>query len=181
MMKTISTEKIYKGRVFELVKDIIELPDGNTAVREVVNHPGGACVLPVDDDGNVIFVRQYRHPLKTYTLEIPAGLLEPGEAPIVCAARELEEETGFTSDNIIPFTEIYATPGFCTEKIHIFFAAGLKPGKQNFDADEFINTERYPLEKALEMIYNGEIKDGKTIVAILGYSANCSIKKEAIK
>ena len=171
--KTISTERVFKGRIIDVDRDIIILPDGKEAVRDVVVHPGGACVLPVDN-GEIIFVRQYRHPLKRYTLEIPAGLLEPGEEPIDCAKRELEEETGYTSDDITPFTYIHSSPGFTSENIHIFFAENLKPGKKNPDDDEFVDIGRYPIDKALEMVCGGKVNDGKTVAAVLGYCLkNC--------
>lgn len=164
----VSQETIFKGYIVELTKDVINLPDGKTAVREVVRHPGGSCVLPIDNDGNVILVRQYRHPIESMSLEIPAGLLEKGEDPLACATRELEEETGFKSDNIELLTPSYLSCGFSNEKIYIHLATNLQKGTVNLDDDEFVTVEKYSLAEALSMIGN-EIQDAKTIIALTMY------------
>lgn len=165
--KTISREEIYKGAIVSLVKDTITLPNGKTTQREVVLHTGAAAVVPIDDEGNIVLVRQYRHPAGKELLEIPAGLLETGEDPLECAKRELEEETGYKASEFSHILSMYTAVGFCTEKIHIYLAKGLYEGKQNLDEDEFVNIERYTLNEALEMIFDGRIEDGKTVCGIL--------------
>ncbi|MDE6182299.1 MAG: NUDIX hydrolase [Eubacteriales bacterium] len=163
----IKTEKIFQGKVFDITRDEITLPDGNTTLRETVLRGDATAIVPIDNDGNVILVRQYRHPALKEILEIPAGMLEKGEDPIECAKRELEEETSFKADELIHLTTIYPAVGICTEKIHIYLAKDLKQGKFNFDPDEFITIEKYSLDDAIELIYKGEIIDSKTIVGLL--------------
>ncbi|MEA4815806.1 MAG: NUDIX hydrolase [Lachnospiraceae bacterium] len=161
---------IYEGPVFSAYSDKVLMPDGSVAKREYIERGGAAAIVPVDPDGNIVFVSQYRHPFKKILLEIPAGMLEPGETPEVCARRELEEETGFISDDIAFLAEAYPAVGVCSEIIYYFMAWNLKKGKQNFDPDEFIELETHSLKEALDMIFSGEIKDGKTITGILMYN-----------
>ena len=144
--KTISRE-IYKGRIISLVKDTILLPNGKTAEREIILHNGAAAIVPVDDEGNILFVRQYRQPIQDELLEIPAGLLENGEDPLDCAKRELEEETGYNALEYLHICSMYTAVGFSTEIIHIYLARGLYEGKQNLDEDEFVNVENILLMK----------------------------------
>ena len=168
-IKTIKSETVYKGKIIDVVNDVIELEDGRHAIREVVEHVGAAAIIPVDSEGNIIFVRQYRHPAREYVLEIPAGTLEVGEDPFVCAKRELEEETGYKSDDISFVFKFYSAIGFCTEVLHIYLAENLYEGQMNLDEDEFIEVERYSLQEAIKMIFNGDIVDSITIASVLAY------------
>lgn len=165
--KTITEETIYSGKVVKLKKMTVELENGKTALREIVVHPGGACVLAKTSDNKFLTVRQFRKSAEKYMLEIPAGKLEYGEDPYNAAMRELEEETGYACEKLIKLTEIYPTPGYCNEVIHIYYADNLKKGTQNLDEDEFLSVEEYTMEELIEKIKNGEIIDSKTIVAIL--------------
>jgi len=160
---------MFRGKIVDIVHDTITLPNGNTALREVVKHADGAAVIPIDSDGNIIFIRQYRHPVGKMVLEIPAGTLEKGEDYLICAARELEEEIGYTSSNIRFLSRICPSVGFCDEIIYIYLAADLTKTKQNLDADEFIELETYSPDEALQMISSGEIFDAKTVTAVLAY------------
>lgn len=163
----IKTEKIFEGKLFDINKDEITLPDGKTTLRETVLRGDATAIVPIDNDGNVILVKQYRHAALKEILEIPAGMLEDGEDPMECAKRELEEETSFKADKLIHLTTMYPAVGICTEKIHIYLAKDLKKGQFNFDPDEFITVEKYSLDDAIELIYTGEIIDSKTIVGLL--------------
>ena len=165
--KTLKSEPIFKGRVIDLRVDTVTLPDGNVSTREVIAHPGGVCVLAVDEEKNVFMVRQYRYPTKQVLLEIPAGKLEYGEDYFKAAKRELEEEAGVVAENYVYLGYFYPTPAYCEEKIHMYFASGLTKTKQNLDDEEFLEVEKVPYDKLLEMISKGEIIDGKTALAAL--------------
>lgn len=167
--KTLSSEEVYKGSRFTIEKDVITLPNGGRATRETVRHGGAAAMIPIDDDGKIIFVRQYRHSAGRLTLEIPAGTLEKGEDPYVCAVRELEEETSYKADKMTFLFKMYSAIGFCSEVLHIYLAEGLKKGSFNMDEDEFITLERYTPDEAIALINTGEICDSKTIASILTY------------
>jgi ADP-ribose pyrophosphatase len=149
--------------------DTIRLPDGREAKREIALHAPAAAVLPVDWDGALIFVRQYRHPLKDMALEIPAGILEDGETPEVCAARELEEEIGKKPGKLNKIFSFYTSIGFCTEQLTVFIAEDLIDSHQNLDEDEFVTIEKYTPEQAFDLIQNGGIVDAKTTAALLYY------------
>ncbi len=165
--KTLNEETVFTGRILTVkTKDVI-LENGKEQKREIVLHNGGAAVLPVDEDGNVFLIRQFRSPFETEVLEIPAGKLEKGEDPFEAAKRELREETGFTAKHYINLGECWPTVGFCSEKIYIYLATGLTQGKTDFDDDEFVTTYKYSFEDAWSMCMDGTIKDGKTLVAIL--------------
>ncbi len=166
-LKVIDHKVVYKGRVFNTIVDEVEYESGNKGVREVAEHPGGAVVLPVTNDGRIAFVYQYRYPLDGYLYELPAGKLEPGEPPEVCARRELQEETGYEAGSLEKLTAIYTTPGFCTEKLHIFIARDLKDGKQHLEEGELGLSIKYltPAE-AFDMVRQNEIVDAKTIVGL---------------
>ena len=166
--KQLDYEYIYEGRVIRLRRDTALLPNGNTAVREVVEHNGGVCVAALTDSDELLFVRQFRYPYFETVLEIPAGKRDSAdEDPLECGKRELKEETGATAEKFIPLGELYPTPGYCGEIIWLFAATGLSFGETNLDEDEFLSVERIPLEKATEMILSGEIKDAKTQAAVL--------------
>lgn len=166
-LKVIDHKVVYKGRVFNTIVDEVEYESGNRGVREVAEHFGGAVVLPVMNDGRIAFVYQYRYPLREYLYELPAGKLEPGEPPEVCARRELKEETGYEAGRLEKLTAIYTTPGFCTEKLHIFIARDLKDGKQQLEEGELgLSLKFFTPVDAFEMVRRNEIVDAKTIVGL---------------
>lgn len=165
--KLIKSEEIFKGRVITLKKETVLLPNGEEAGREIVLHPGGVAILPLDDNGDVYMVRQYRRPFDDILLEIPAGKLNYGEDHFECGVRELEEETGLTASKYDYLGEFYVTPGFCREKIHLYLARGLKKGEMHLDEDEFLEVEKISLENLINMVMTNEIKDAKTAIAIL--------------
>ena len=157
----------YEGVVIDVRLDIARLPDGSTALREVVEHPGGVAVLPLEDDGTVWCVRQYRYPFAETLLEIPAGRLEPGEDPEHAARRELSEETGLTCDTLLPLGKQYATPGYCGEVLHVYLARGLHRGEAHPDDGEFLNIERHTISELMELALTDRLPDVKTAVAVL--------------
>jgi ADP-ribose pyrophosphatase len=165
--KTLSEEVIYDGKIIKVRKDTAELPNGNHAAREVVEHSGGVCVLPLTDDNHVIMVEQFRYPYKKVLTEIPAGKREKDEPPIECAKRELLEETGCTAKSLEPLGELYPTPAYCTEVIYMYLARGLCEGENNLDEDEFLNVVKIPFSKAVDMVIRNEISDAKTQLALL--------------
>ena len=166
--KQLSVEYMYEGKIINLRRDTALLPNGNTALREVVEHPGGVCVAALTDNDEVLFVKQFRYPYFETILEIPAGKRDKsGEDPLACGIRELKEETGATAQKFISLGELYPTPGYCGEIIWLYAATGLSFSEQNLDEDEFLTVEKIPLEKAVEMILSGEIKDAKTQTAVL--------------
>ena len=145
----------YQGIIVDVRVDQVRLADGKVTFREVVQHPGGVCVLPVDDKGVAYCVRQYRYPAGEHLLEVPAGKLEPGEDPRECAIRELGEETGFTAGEMISLGSFYTSPGFSTEKLHLFLATGLKNGQAHPDEGEFLDLVRIPLGALADMASRG--------------------------
>ncbi len=166
--KIIDGQREYTGVVINVEHWNVELPDGRSALREVVLHKGASAVVPVDGNGKVAMVRQYRTPLKRVTLEIPAGKLDfAGEDPFEAAQRELREETGLTAQKWRKLNALRTTPGFCNETIHMYLAQGLSMGQTDFDDDEFINLEWIPIDDLCDRILRGEIEDSKTIAAIL--------------
>lgn len=167
----IATQRIYDGKIINVRKDTVTLQNGATASREVVEHSGGVGVLAIDDQDNVLMVRQYRYAIGRDSLEIPAGKREYGEDPAECGIRELEEETGYAAREFLPFGSLDPTPAYVTEVIHLFLARDLVPTKQNLDPDEFLSVEPVPFDKALELCLSGEITDAKTLVAVLKYKA----------
>lgn len=165
--KKLSSEEIFDGVAIHLFRDEILLPNGNKGVREVIRHPGAVCVIPVTEDGEVIFVNQFRYAFNKVTLEVPAGKLEKGEDPLEAAMRELSEETGLSARNVVYLGELYTTPALIDEVIHMYLATDLVEGEQHLDEDEFINTLKMPLSEAVEKVMNGEIKDAKTQTILL--------------
>jgi len=160
------TKNIYKGRIVTLNLETVTLPNGATVELEVIHHPGAAAVVPMKDDRTVILIRQYRHAVGGYIYEIPAGKLHPGEDPLVCAQRELEEEIGYKAGVLDHVTSAYTTPGFTDEVIHIYKATQLQRGQQNLGHDEVLEIAEFPLEKTIAMIREGVIQDAKTIVGL---------------
>lgn len=164
--KILSSKKVFDGRVFHVTVDTIS--EGELKYqREVVHHHGSAVIIPVFDDGTVVLVRQYRHPAVRYLLEAPAGTLAHGERPDVGAARELEEELGLVASQLEKLSEFFVSPGFLEEKMWVYLATGLAPGKQALDDDEVLEIVRIPIAEALEMITSGEIQDAKTIIGLM--------------
>lgn len=164
----ISSEDVFDGVLLHVKRDTVKLPNGDTSTREWIKHQGAAAVLPILPNGDIILVKQYRYPIGKVTLEIPAGKLDsPDEEPLVCATRELSEETGYTAANYQKLTTLATTVGFSNEYIHIYLATDLTSGKQHTDDDEFINVVTMPLSEAMAMIDNGTIYDAKSVTAIL--------------
>lgn len=166
--KTLSQEYHFKGHIMAARLDQVELPNGHTAAREVCEHLGGVGVLPIDKDGNIILVRQYRYPYDEIMLEIPAGKLDHGddEDAADCGLRELKEETGCTAGRIVPLGCIYPSPGFLTEVVHLFAALDLTDGEMQPDEDEFVEVVRLPIDEVEAMAERNEIRDAKTLVAL---------------
>ncbi len=169
--ETLDSRRIYSGKIVKLRVDRVALPNRGEAVREIVDHPGGVAIVAVDDAGRVLLVRQYRYAAGRELVELPAGTLEPGEPPAACAARELEEETGYRATQFELLSSFYPTPGYTTELLHVFWAAGLIPGQPRPEADERIEILAVPWDAALAMVASGEIVDAKTIIGLLTASA----------
>lgn len=170
--EVLESKVTHVGKIVTVTVDKIATPDGGEMYREtVIRGKNAAAVLAVENDGSLIFVRQYRHAFGEMLLEIPAGVLEDGEAPEDGVLRELEEETGRKAATLEFLCEMYPTVGYCTEKIQLFIATDMSEGVQKLDADEFVEIERYTLDEAIDMIYKGEIKDGKTIAALFAWAA----------
>ena len=168
--KRLNRELMYHGTIVDFYKDTIQVPNGNVVEWDFIGHKGAAAVLPVREDGKLLMVRQYRNALDRYTLEIPAGGLNGADEPTKdAAARELEEETGYRSENLDWLITIRTTVAFCNEKIDIYVARNLIKSHQHLDEDEFINVEAYSVEELSRMILEGKIEDSKTISAIMSY------------
>ncbi len=166
--KQLKSEQIYKGAIINLFLDDIQLPDGNFAKREYVRHPGGICVVPVTDEGEIMLVRQYRYPYGEEVIEIPAGKRDCfDEDPLEGGKRELKEELGITAEKFVFLGTFYPTPGYTDEVIYMYAAFGLSFGETNPDEDEFVLPEKIKLEKLVDMIMEGKIPDGKTQAAVL--------------
>ena len=165
--KSISSDIKFTGHIIRLRVDTVAMPDERTATREIVDHSGGVCVVPITDNGEVVMVRQFRKAVESAVLEIPAGKLNSGENHRECGIRELEEETGYKSNNVVYLGHIFPSPGFLNEIIHIYLATELHKGEANLDQDEYLDVEKIPLERVVEMIMNNEINDSKTVVGIL--------------
>lgn len=165
--KTLSSENLFEGRIFRVTRSKVLLEDGKTSHREIVCHPGGAAILPMTGQGEVYLVRQFRYAFGRELLEIPAGKLEPGEDPEAAARRELWEECGFSADSVINLMPVYPTVGYDTEVIHMYLAQGLRCGEAHPDPGEFVTAEKLPLKDAVDMVLRGEIRDGKTVAALL--------------
>ena len=166
--KQLTKEYIFKGKIINVRRDTALIPDGSTAIREVVEHNGGVCVIALTDNNEILFVKQFRYPYMEEVLEIPAGKRDSlNEDPLECGKRELKEETGATAKRFIDLGKLYPTPGYCGEIIWMFAALELDFGDCDPDDDEFLEISKIPLDKAVEMVMKGELKDAKTQTAIL--------------
>lgn len=165
--KTVSSEQKFDGKIVKLFVDKAELENGEIVTREMIKHPGGVCIVPLDENNNVLMVRQFRYPTHKVLLEVPAGKLEYNEDHRACGLRELKEETGCTCDEFSYLGCLIPTPAYDSEVIHMYLARGLHGGEQKLDEDEFLDVEKIPLEKAVEMVMNNEIEDAKTQLALL--------------
>lgn len=169
-IRRIGRDLVHKGAIIDVYTDHMEFPNGHHAEWDFIHHDGAAAVVPVLPDGRILMVKQFRNALGRETLEIPAGKLdEPCEPWIACARRELEEETGYKSDELDWLITLCTTVAYCDEKIGIYVARNLKSSKQNLDEDEFVDVKAYTLDELKEKIYAGEIQDSKTIAALLAY------------
>jgi len=176
----LDSRRVYTGRVVRLDVDTVRFPDGSTGQLELIRHPGAAAIVPCASDPpgadpTILLIRQFRYATGGQLWEIPAGTLDPGEDPEACARRELLEETGVTAARLERLTSIWTTPGFTTEVIHLYLATGLTTGEPSRERDEFIDVEPQPLSRVLELIRGGEIRDAKTVAAIL-YMAGFVLK-----
>lgn len=165
--KTVSKRTVYEGRILRLRVDEALLPNGKTASREVVEHPGGVCVAALTENDELLFVRQFRYPYNEVLLELPAGKRDKGEDPLTTGKRELHEETGCAAESYISLGKLYPSPGYFNEIIFLYLATGLRAGIMQPDEDEFLEVERIPLEKAVQMVMDGALPDAKTQTAIL--------------
>ena len=165
--KTLSSQNVFDGTVLHITLDEIELPNGEKSKREVVNHQGGVAVAALDDDNNLFFVKQFRYPYKEVVLELPAGKLEKGSTPLENGKRELLEETGAQGYSYISLGQVYPSPGYTSEIIHLYACKVKSEGESRPDDGEFLNVEKIPLNKAVEMVLNNQIPDSKTQIAVL--------------
>ncbi|MDP5957185.1 MAG: NUDIX hydrolase [Candidatus Marinimicrobia bacterium] len=163
----LSTEQIYKGTLLDVRRDEITLPNGKTSAREYIKHPGAACIIPVLPDGNIALIKQYRYPVQSEMIELPAGKLDPGEKPEVCAKRELEEEIGYSAGKLTFVCNIHPAIGFASEKMWIYLAEDLVKTVENTDHDEFLVLMPTHLDDAIKMVWDGKITDVKTIIGLL--------------
>lgn len=163
----LNRRSVYEGRVVDLSVDRVRMPNGKTTELEVIRHPGAAAMVPLTELGDVLLVRQYRYATGGWLVEVPAGKLDEGEAPEICAARELEEEVGMKPAELVPLGWIWTTPGFTDEKIWLYLCRGLSPAQQDLQDDEVLTVESSSLPEAVEMVHRGEICDGKSVCALL--------------
>lgn len=169
-IKRINRELKFEGKIIDFYQDTMEIDGDHTVVWDFIKHKGAAAVVPVTSDGKILMVRQYRNALDRYTLEIPAGALDAEDEPgINCAGRELEEETGYRSEELEWLITLRTTVAFCNEKIEVFVARNLIPSKQHLDEDEFIDLKAYTIDELKEKIFTGEIEDAKTVSSLLAY------------
>lgn len=165
-LETLKSETVYHGKAFAVRRELIRLPNGNETWLDIVDHPGAVTLVPVDPQGRVYFVRQYRHPIGGEILELPAGTLDPGEEPEACALREVREEIGMSASRLEKLGEFFLAPGYSTEYMHIFLATGLKPSPLPGDEDEIIQVVSLAPARAFELIAEGQIRDAKTLAAL---------------
>ena len=164
---TIGTKRIYEGNIINVRVDTVRMPSGRDATREIVEHSHAVCIVPIDNDGNVVLVRQYRKPAEDALLEVPAGGVEDGEISEEAVLRELQEEIGYTADHLEHLSSFWVAPGWATEYMHAYLATGLRESRLDGDEDENIEVVRLRFDEAVSMLKTGEINDGKTIAALL--------------
>jgi ADP-ribose pyrophosphatase len=164
--ETLHSETLYHGRAFDVRKDRVRLPDCNITHLDIVDHQSAVTLLPVDENGSIWFVRQYRYPAQHYLLELPAGCIEPGETPEECAHREVREEIGMAAENLEKIGEFFLAPGYSTEYMYVYKAAGLIPAPLQRDADEFLSVERFSPDQVLQLVADGHIRDSKSLAAL---------------
>ena len=164
---TVSSKKVYEGSFLDVRKDVVKLPDGNTSTREWINHPGAACIIPIMTDGKLALIKQYRYPVQSIMIELPAGKLDKEESPEACAIRELEEEIGYSAGKLTFVAKIHPAIGFANEQMWIFLAEQLIQSQKNTDHDEFVELMPTSTNQAVELVWNGAITDVKTIIGIL--------------
>ena len=164
---TVSSKKVYEGSFLDVRKDVVKLPDGNTSTREWINHPGAACIIPIMPDGKLALIKQYRYPVQSIMIELPAGKLDKEESPEACAIRELEEEIGYSAGKLTFVAKIHPAIGFANEQMWIFLAEQLIQSQKNTDHDEFVELMPRSINQAVELVWNGAITDVKTIIGIL--------------
>jgi ADP-ribose pyrophosphatase len=164
--KLIRTETLYKGRIFDLRRDEVQLPNGRSVTLDVIHHPGAVVILPLDHQGNIYFINQYRHAAGVQLLELPAGTLEPGEAPYNTAEREIREETGFSAGALEPIGDIYLAPGYSSEHLVIFLATDLTSDPLPGDEDEFLAVQKLAVKEAYHRAETGQIQDAKTLASL---------------
>ena len=169
--KTLSSKDIFNGKILHVIHDEVGLEDGSRALREVVRHPGGVCVAAIDDDNNMLFVRQFRYPYGEVVLELPAGKLEKGSTPLENGKRELLEETGAVGYSYVSLGQVYPSPGYTDEIIHLYACRVKAVGDAMPDEGEFLNVEKIPVIKAAEMVLNNRVFDAKTQIAVLKAAA----------
>lgn len=175
LYKRIKRDLIHKGHIIDYYNDTIEINGEKMTIFDFIGHHGASAMIPVDEDGKIIMVRQYRNAIDNYTLEIPAGGLNPGEDNRACAIRECEEETGYKAGEVHHLIDVYTTVAFSNEKICIYYTTGITPSKQNLDENEYVIIERHTLEELTLMILRNEINDAKTVAGILAYKAKMGI------
>ena len=179
-VRRIKRELVHKGAVLDIYCDTMQFENGNTAKWDFIHHDGAAAVVPVMDDGRLLMVRQYRNAIDRMTLEIPAGSRDSvTEDTKVCAARELEEETGYRSDDLTRLLSLKTTVAFCDEFIDVYLARNLKPGHQHLDEGEFLDVEAHDIDELCQMIYDGKLQDAKTVSALLAYKNLLNQEKNA--
>jgi ADP-ribose pyrophosphatase len=166
-IEVIERKIIYHGRAFNVRRDEVSLQNQNIAYLDIIEHVGAVTILPLDTDGRIIFIRQYRHAAGEELLELPAGTLDPAELPENCASREIREETGFAAGKLIKIGEFFLAPGYSTEYMHVYLATELHPDPLPGDEDEFITLEPIPIVQAYDMALSGGLKDGKSLAALL--------------
>ncbi len=163
----VNSEPIYQGKVFRVRRDTVEMPNGHEARLDILEHDGSVVMIPVDAEGDMVFVRQYRHPTRLDLLELPAGTRRGDEPPETCAAREMREETGLAAGHLEQLGAFYLAPGYSTEFMYVFLATDLTPNPLPPDSDEFLRVEKFPVRRAMEMAEKGEIHDAKSLAALL--------------
>ncbi len=166
-IETIHQETVYRGRAFNVRRDEVRFPNQHTMHLDIIEHVGAVTILPIDKEGRILFVRQYRHATGIELLELPAGTLNQGEPPDECALREIREETGFAAGSLIKLGEFFLAPGYSTEYMVVYLANELHRDPLQADEDEFISLEAIPIDRAYDMAFNGELQDGKSLAALL--------------